>query len=167
MSRIVCQFSCGAASAVATKLMLMEKYPYPPLIIVNAFLMEEHADNRRFLADCERWFAHPVLVLRDEVYGASTDEVWRRKRYIKGPRGAPCSLELKRKLLAKISDPGDLNVIGYTVEEVDRFDELRERSAQIWQHGRRRKLLMLVLLRNGYAGYQCMTSDLIEKAREG
>lgn len=124
--RIVCQFSCGAASAVATKLMLSKKYPYPPLIIVNAFIEQEHADNRRFLADCERWFEHPVMVLRDEKYGASTDEVWRRKKYMKGPKGAPCSMELKRKLLAKIADPGDLNVIGYTAEEGARF--LRFRS---------------------------------------
>jgi 3'-phosphoadenosine 5'-phosphosulfate sulfotransferase (PAPS reductase)/FAD synthetase len=123
--RHVCQFSCGAASAVATKLILSEQ-DHKDVVIVNAFLVEEHPDNRRFLADCEKWFNHPVTVLRDETYGASTDEVWRRKRYIKGPHGAPCSTELKRKLLKRIMRPGDVSVFGFTREEEDRFSNLQE-----------------------------------------
>ena len=123
--RIVCQFSCGAASAVATKLMLAE-YPAERVIIVNAFIKEEHEDNRRFLADCEKWFGHPVTVLRDEKYGASTDEVWRQVRFMKGAHGAPCSLKLKRSLLSTIGIPGDINVIGFTSDEEDRFDSLCE-----------------------------------------
>jgi hypothetical protein len=129
---MVCQFSCGAASAVATKLMVVESlpvgpYPAKPVVIVNAFIKEEHPDNRRFFADCERWFDHPIITLRDEKYGASTDEVWRRKRYMKGLRGAPCSGALKRTLLASIAEPGDVNVLGFTREEVDRFDQLCDR----------------------------------------
>lgn len=92
--RHVCHFSCGAASAVAAKLTLAA---HPDCLIVNAFILEEDSDNRRFLADCERWFGRSITVLRDEKYGASTDEVWRRKRFMKGLRGAPCSLELKRR----------------------------------------------------------------------
>jgi len=69
--RRVCQFSCGAASAVATKLTLAE---FPDAVIINAFVKEENEDNRRFLADCEKWFERTVHVLRDEKYGASTDE---------------------------------------------------------------------------------------------
>lgn len=45
MSRIVCQFSCGAASAVATKLALAQYGD--SCVIVNAFLSNEHSDNRR------------------------------------------------------------------------------------------------------------------------
>lgn len=123
--RIVCQFSCGAASAIATKIALSQ-YPKEHIVIVNAFVVEEHEDNRRFAADCERWFGHPITVLRDQKYGASTKEVWRRKQYIKGQYGAPCSMELKRRLLATISRPDDIAVIGYTAEEQDRFDDLQE-----------------------------------------
>ncbi len=126
MNRIVCQFSCGAASAVATKLILGE-YPPEQVLIVNAFLKEEHEDNRRFLADCEVWFGRTVQVLRDEKYGASTHEVWRKKRYMKGLNGAPCSLELKRKLLASIEQEGDVKAIGFTREERDRADSLADR----------------------------------------
>ena len=120
---MVCQFSCGAASAVATKWTLVN---YLDVLIVNAFIREEHKDNRRFLADCERWFERKILVLSSEKYDASTDEVWRRKQYMKGPRGAPCSLELKRKLLATVEEPGDIKVIGFTKGEEDRLAELEE-----------------------------------------
>jgi len=51
-------------------------------------------------------------------------KVWRRKRYIKGKRGAPCSLALKRSLLNAVGAPGDIKVIGLTVEEQDRVDDL-------------------------------------------
>lgn len=121
--RMVCQFSCGAASAVATKLILAE-HPAEDVVIVNAFIKEEHEDNRRFLADCEKWFAHPILILRDEKYGASTDETWRRRHMMKNRFFAPCSDELKRKTLAKIRQPEDVSVIGYTLEETDRADRL-------------------------------------------
>lgn len=125
MSRIVCQFSCGAASAVATKLALAQ---YPNAEIINALVKEEHPDNRRFLADCEVWFGRPVTVLRDEKYGASIIEVFRRKRYMKGPSGAPCTMNLKRKLLDGWKQPGDVMVFGYTAEEADRLDDFRERN---------------------------------------
>lgn len=123
VKRMVCQFSCGAASAVATKLILAE-FPPEEISIVNAFIKEEHEDNRRFLADCERWFGHPVTVVRDEKYSASTDEVWRRKQFIKGPHGTPCSGELKRRVLGLLARPGDVNIVGFTREESDRFDDL-------------------------------------------
>lgn len=123
MSRIVCQFSCGAASAVATKITLAAN-PNSEVLIVNAFLKEEHPDNRRFAADCEHWFGRPITELRNIKYNSSTDEVWRRERFMKGLHGAPCSRLLKRELLAKISTPGDVKVIGFTAEEADRFDDL-------------------------------------------
>ena len=120
--RILCHFSCGAASAVATKLILSENDP-ANVIIVNAFIVEEDADNRRFLTDCEEWFNHPITVLANEKYNASTHEVWKRKRYIKGAFGAPCSKELKRDLLNSFALPDDIHVLGYTTEEQDRFDQ--------------------------------------------
>lgn len=130
MSRVVAQFSCGAASAVATK-MALSQHKGAEVVIVNAFLKEEDDDNRRFLADCEDWFAQKAVQLRDEKYGASADEVWRRKNYMKGPHGAPCSGELKRKVIdktggaiaivAKVTDktpeaPPDADLLWATVE---------------------------------------------------
>jgi hypothetical protein len=126
IGRIVCQFSCGAASAVATKLALAQYGQTHDVQIINAFLKEEHPDNRRFLDDCERWFERPVTVLRDEKYGASTIALFRRKRFVKGRHGAPCSTELKRKLLDAWEEPGDVMVFGFTAEEVDRFEDFKE-----------------------------------------
>lgn len=123
MSRIVCQFSCGAASAVATKLVLAQ---HPDAIILNAEITNEHHDNRRFFADCEKWFGKQITVLRDEKYGADVIEVFRRTRYIKGRHGASCTGRLKRGLLRTFEQPGDVLVLGYTAEEQWRLDDFRE-----------------------------------------
>lgn len=125
MSRIVAQFSCGAASAVATKLAIAQ---YQDVHVINAFLKEEHEDNRRFASDCEQWFGLPIITLRDEKYGASIIQVFKRKQYIKGPMGAPCSRALKRDVLDKWKQPGDVMVFGYTAEEDWRLDDFRERN---------------------------------------
>lgn len=126
--RIVCQFSCGAASAVATKLALAQYGQTHDVQIVNAFIKQEHPDNRRFLLDCERWFERSITVLCDTKYGASTVEVFRRRQYMKGLRGAPCTTQLKRRLLDGWKSPGDVIVFGYTAEEADRLDDFRERN---------------------------------------
>lgn len=128
MSRIVCQFSCGAASAVATKLAKAQYSATHDVQIINAFLKEEHADNRRFAGDCAQWFGQEIITLRDTKYGASAVEVFRRRQYMKGPMGAPCSRELKRNLLDAWKQPGDIMVFGYTIEEIGRFDDFRERN---------------------------------------
>lgn len=124
--RVLAQFSCGAASAVATKLALAQHGDRCE--IINAYLKNEHSDNRRFLADCEGWFGRTVTVLRDEKYGADIVQVFRRKQYMKGMAGAPCSRELKRKLLDAWKQPDDIMVFGYTVEEADRLEDFRERN---------------------------------------
>lgn len=116
MPRIVCQFSCGAASAVATKLAIA-KYGHGSLEIVNAFVVEEDDDNRRFLLDCEAWFGHQVTVVRDTKYGASARNVWRKERYIKGPLGASCSGRLKREPIGAFCLPDDLFVMGFVIDE--------------------------------------------------
>lgn len=120
-ARIVCHFSCGAASAVATKLALAESNGREVLIL-NAFIEEEHPDNQRFLKDCERWFGHPVMVVRDEKYGASIFGVFTKKRFITGMGGAPCSKALKRDVLEAHRRPTDTVVLGYTAEEAHRLE---------------------------------------------
>lgn len=123
MTRIVCQFSCGAASAVAAKLTLAQ---HPDTILVNAFIKNECEDNRRFLADCETWLGRTITVLRDEKFGADIIQVFRQVGYIKGPQGASCTSRIKRGLLRKFEQPGDVLVLGFTAEEQDRLDDWRE-----------------------------------------
>ncbi|HEX7638170.1 MAG TPA: hypothetical protein VF457_07235 [Burkholderiaceae bacterium] len=153
MSRIVCQFSCGAASAVATKLAL--QLSGVPVVILNAFLKNEHPDNRRFLADCERWFGVPITVLRDTRYDADVIQVFRRERFMRGPRGAPCTRLLKRKLLDDWKRPGDVMVLGFTAEEADRFDDFCEHfpdspaRAPLIEHGLTKDDCKAMVLRAG------------------
>ena len=123
-TRIVCQFSCGAASAVATKLALAQYGDR--CVVLNAFIAEEHSDNRRFAQDCEQWFGVPMVNLRDTKYNASAVEVFRRVGYIKGPHGAACTARIKRGLLRAFERPGDVLVLGYTAEEQHRADDWNE-----------------------------------------
>ena len=122
------RFSCGAASAVAAMLTLKK---YPHVVLSNAYLAEEHEDNRRFLADVERWLGVEIVVVRDEKYDASAYNVFRRERFIKGRNGAPCRERLKGRPLDKLRQPGDIVVLGYTAEEVDRADNLRDRAPDV------------------------------------
>lgn len=128
MDRIVCQFSCGAASAVATKLALAKYGETHDVQILNAFIAQEHDDNRRFLTDCEKWFGRPVTVLRDEKYGASTIMVFQKTRFMASRHGANCTKLLKRKLMDDWKRPGDVMVLCYTAEEVDRLEDFRDRN---------------------------------------
>lgn len=155
--RIVCQFSCGAASAVATKLALAQYGSTHDVQIVNAYLANEHEDNRRFLLDCQEWFGQEVVQLRDEKYGANILQVFRRERYMKGLRGAPCTKLLKRRLLDKWKKPDDVMVFGYTAEEVDRLEDFRERNpdrpviAPLIEKGLGKEDCKAMLLRAGIA----------------
>lgn len=124
--RIVCRFSCGAASAVATKLAL-HKYDYDRVEINYCDPGSEHPDNVRFLADCVRWFNKPVTVLRSEKY-ADTWAVWEGERFIASQKGAPCTGILKREPGLTFERPTDILVMGYTCEEQERADNLRRQN---------------------------------------
>lgn len=50
MSRVISWFSCGAASAIATKLS-------PDAVPVYCETGAEHPGNERFLEQCEAWFS--------------------------------------------------------------------------------------------------------------
>ncbi len=126
ISRVVCRFSCGAASAVATKLAL-HKYGCGRVEITYCDPGSEHSDNKRFLADCERWFGKSVIVLKSEKY-ADTWAVWNDVRFITSAKGAPCTGMLKREPWTAMERPTDILVLGYTAEEQDRADSLRKQN---------------------------------------
>lgn len=122
MSRIVSWFSCGIASAVATKLALTSGRG--PVIIYNIELKEEHPDNARFLKDCEEWFGQEIIQVGNDKYGRSTDEVYRKTRYLVGPAGARCTTELKKSMRWEHGEHDDTIVMGYTADEQHRVDRL-------------------------------------------
>jgi hypothetical protein len=117
-------FSCGAASAVAAK-MTLEKYPNEEVRIINNPVLEEDADNQRFLKDVEKWLGVTVEVAVNPSFpSGSAVEVWEKRQFMSGPFGAPCTLELKkvaRQLWEKENKP-DWHVLGFTLEEQNRHD---------------------------------------------
>lgn len=123
IERIVCWFSCGVASAVATKLAIAENAGKLPLVIVRNIVREEHEDNDRFAADCEKWFGLPIINLINAKYDGSIYEVFRQKSYISGIHGAPCTLHLKKEMRIEFQRPNDRHVLGYCAEEQDRWDD--------------------------------------------
>lgn len=127
--RIVCRFSCGAASAVATKLAL-RKYDPDRVVITYSDTRSEHPDNKRFLADCQRWFNHEIITLASEEYHDIWD-VFEKERFIASRHGAPCTGLLKREPTYSFSRPDDILVFGYTVEERDRAENFRKANFEI------------------------------------
>lgn len=120
--RIVCWFSCGAASAVATKLAISDNGGRLPLVVARCIVREEHPDNERFASDCERWFGVPITNLINEKYDGSIYEVFRQESYIAGIAGAPCTRLLKKDVRLQFELPTDSHVFGYCAEEQDRWD---------------------------------------------
>jgi hypothetical protein len=118
-------FSCGAASAVAAALTLKEYGDTHQIFIVNNPVDEEDADNRRFLKDVEVWLNHPIIIAKNEEIGTtSAVEIWERRRYMSGVKGAPCTMLLKKEARYQFELKHDIafHVLGFTVEEKDRHD---------------------------------------------
>lgn len=127
--RVVSWFSCGDASAVATHLTL-QRFDKARVHIARIHIDNEHADNQRFQADCERWFDSPITEIRSDKFADAWD-VWETERFLKGPYGAPCTRALKRNVREAYADFNDIQVFGFTAEEVKRADEFRWRNPEI------------------------------------
>lgn len=119
MEKVVVNFSCGAASAVATKIAFDAWAKTREVRVVNAQLSDEHPDNERFLADIEKWVGCKVERLRNPKY-AGIDDVFLTERYIVGIGGAACTKRLKRDVIDATCSPDDLRVIGYTADPPER-----------------------------------------------
>ena len=127
--RVVCRFSCGAASAVATKLALAKYGATHDVVIHYSDTRSEHPDNERFLTDCEAWFRQSVERLHSERYHDVWDVWERRNMLVSGATGfAPCTEELKRMTAEMAWRPGDTIIMGYTSEEQHRADRVRKRN---------------------------------------
>lgn len=149
-------FSCGAASAVAAKLTLEMYGQNNKVSIVNNPIKEEHHDNQRFLRDVEFWLGHPItFAVRSKYPDQSCVDVWSDRKFMSGPTGAPCTLELKKKARQEwetIHKP-DYTVLGFTSEETGRADRFRLTE---------RDTLLTPLIDVGYDKQKCF--DIISDA---
>lgn len=156
MSRIVSWFSCGAASAVATKLALQNANGREVVIAYCDTSKREHSDNMRFLRDCEKWFEQEVQIFGNDEYDRDPDRVFRKTRYLVGPNGARCTVELKRKIRLENQRLDDVVILGYTAEEY----EIRHKRTQkaeplvnfwpiLWERGLSKDDCLGILWREG------------------
>lgn len=120
MTRKISWFSCGAASAIATKLS-------KPDVIAYCDTGSEDYDNKRFMSDCEVWFEMEITILKNSEFNSIWD-VWEKRRYLSGINGAPCTGELKVKPRLDFQLPNDIHVFGYTSDSKDvaRAEALKE-----------------------------------------
>lgn len=128
MSRVVVWFSCGAASAVAGKLAL-EKYG-DQVIFACCVIPNEHPDNERFLHDCEKWYGKEILRLNNPKWKDAW-HVWEHTKYLVGPTGARCTIELKKQVRNKFQRVSDIQVFGFTAEETNRANRFTEQNPDV------------------------------------
>lgn len=130
MSRIVVWFSCGAASACASKL-IVDKYGHENVHIVYCnTLASEHPDNLRFLRDIESWLSHPIELIASEKY-VDIDAVFEKTKYMAGPRGARCTVEMKRIPREDYQEYSDTHVFGLTFDEENRIKRFKENNPNL------------------------------------
>lgn len=143
-SRVVCWFSHGIASTVATKLTILanKELDNPvSLVVADIYLKEENEDNVRFYNQAKGWLLDGLTeqqkslisfeTLMSEKYEGSVDNVIVSTRYMSGVYGARCTSELKKEVRYGWQKPDDVHVFGMTVEEQGRIDRLLDSEADI------------------------------------
>ena len=152
MSRVIVWFSCGAASACAAKFTL-NVYPDAEVLYCDTSKYE-HPDNARFLVDCEAWLGVKIKRLRSEKYSDIFD-VFDKTKWLVGHGMARCSIELKRNVRIAYQRRGDIQVIGYTLDEqrrIARFERENPDTNMMW-----------ILAANGITKQMCF--DMLLQAR--
>ena len=101
--------------------------------VLNNPVAEEDADNLRFRADVESWLGVPVETVSSSRYLTnSAVDVWEKRKFMSGPKGAPCTIELKKMARQEWekNNRADWHVLGFTADEKTRHDRfvLTERS---------------------------------------
>jgi len=127
--RVLVWFSCGAASACAAKLIL-EQYPDAEILYCDT-LAFEHPDNRRFIADVEKWMGKEIKILKSEKYQDIFD-VFNKTGWLVGVSGARCTQELKRNVREQYQSVGDVHVFGFGVDELARIARFERDNPEIY-----------------------------------
>lgn len=143
--RNVVWFSCGAASAVAAKLMCAED-PACEIVYCDTS-RNEHPDNMRFLKDVERWLGRSIRIIASKDF-QTCEEVWDDAWYMSGPNGAPCTTQLKKMPRREFEQPDDVHLFGFTREEIKRARDFAKRNPEL--------RLRWILIENGYSKQMCL-----------
>lgn len=122
---IVVWFSHGAASAMAWK-MTEDLYGHRcNVVAVNNPVDEEDPDNARFGRDVAAWVGKPLVEWRNPALAhSSAVEVWDKAKAMSFPKGAPCTLALKKEARQAYErlHRVDWHVLGFTADERHRYN---------------------------------------------
>lgn len=125
-------FSCGVTSAVACKIAL-EQYGKENVELYYMEIASAHEDNKRFLAECEKWYGKKINITRSEQYSDQFDVIEKTK-YINGVAGARCTLELKKKVRYKIEETtnfeGQIFGFEFSKKEINRAIRFAQQHPQ-------------------------------------
>ncbi len=127
--RVLVWFSCGAASACASKVTL-QSHPDAEVVYCNT-LKYEHPDNQRFLRDVERWLGKKIAVIQSEKYTDIFD-VFDHTGWLVGPAGARCTIELKRNPREQYQSVGDIHVFGMGIDELPRIKRFEQNNPELY-----------------------------------
>ncbi len=99
----------------------------PNALIVRCETNNEDPDNYRFEADVMRRLNTSVTLLKSNEYDSVWD-VWQKRRFMSGPKGAPCTTHMKVKPRIAFQRPTDIHIFGYTAdkEDVTRFKKFQK-----------------------------------------
>ena len=127
MSRTIVWFSCGAASAVASKL-AVEKYDNVNVVYCDTG--GEHPSNKQFLKDVERWIGKRIVILRNPKYIDHFDCI-KQVKYIGGLGTAPCTLRLKKEQRLLYQELDDIQILGFTLDEKKRAERFEKYNPEL------------------------------------
>lgn len=128
MNSVIAWFSCGVTSAVAAKLTIQKYGERVELVYIDT--SSEHPDNKRFLSDVALWLGRDIVILHSTKYG-DIDDVFDRNRYLRGPQGARCTVEMKKKVRQDYQREGNKQIFGYHAKEKARAERFTRANPEI------------------------------------
>jgi len=146
-NRVVVWFSCGAASAVAAKWTVLKYGKQTRVVYCDTG--SEHPSNAKFLLDVQGWLGVDITILKSKRYKDIWD-VFKKRRYLSGVKGALCTVEMKKMLRHEYQQPDDLQVFGFTVEEKARAKRFEENNPECF--------VEWPLIEKGYAKGDCLAA---------
>ena len=150
-TRVISWFSCGAASALTSK-MALDKYGNNPdykLEIVYCRVRQEHPDNLKFLKAFEDKYNVKIKILENKKHKGNIYDVFLSRKFLIGRDGAPCTMVLKKDLRKAYQRHDDIQLLGYTVEEEEkRLNRFIDSNPEV--------ILDNILIDNGITKKDCM-----------
>lgn len=94
-------------------------------------LETESPDNRRFLSDVEKWVGLPLTIIKSSKYD-TIDDVFEARKYMSGPKGAPCTVEMKKVPRFNFQEADDIHIFGLTYDEPLRIEKFESHNPDLY-----------------------------------